>query len=495
MSRGRHRLRASLTSAGALLVVYAALSVPDCEQAPSTQGARPAFRWDRDAFWDAQRQRFELARQRDCTVQAPTIEQRTQSIHALLSSIAARPPAPAAAPYRELEAAIFDLAPLVAACPVHLPGFAAAVQRARAVVKKASTDWDMSNATARAQLYRVIYGGRAALEEAMLQASSDAVPTLVRGTDEPSPTPSVELHGVRIHSGDLLVSRGGAPTSALIARANDFPGNFSHVALVHVDRTGHAVVVEAHIEIGMAVSSAERYLQDKKLRILVLRPRADHPLLRANPMLPHEAATHALDRARREHVPYDFAMDFEDPSKLFCSEVASSAYRTRGLELWMGISHISSPVLRAWLAGFGVEHFTTQAPSDLEFDPSLRVVAEWRDPEVLWDDHLDSAVIDGMVEHANGPRALDYPRRLLAPIRLLKAYSAAKNLLGAVGPIPEGMSATSALRNRAFTERHRALKTELVERAAAYRRQRGYRPPYWDLVAMTEQPVEAGQGF
>ena len=39
-----------------------------------------------------------------------------------------------------------------------------------------------------------------------------------------------------------MPSAGGAATSALIARGNDFPGNFSHIALVHVDEC-HATLM------------------------------------------------------------------------------------------------------------------------------------------------------------------------------------------------------------------------------------------------------------
>ena len=66
-----------------------------------------------------------------------------------------------------------------------------------------------------------------------------------------SATPSAEILGVIVHSGDILISRGGAPTSALIARGNDYPGNFSHVALVHIDeKTNSISIIESHIERG-----------------------------------------------------------------------------------------------------------------------------------------------------------------------------------------------------------------------------------------------------
>src|SRR6266571_3850037 len=115
------------------------------------------------------------------------------------------------------------------------------------------------------------------------------------------------------------------PIEALIARGNDYPGNFSHIALVHVDSVSHvASAIEAHIERGVAVSTADEYMGDKKLRIMVLRLRAE---------LPHRAAALALERARSGRIGYDFEMDYTDASRLFCSEVASSVYRELGVTL------------------------------------------------------------------------------------------------------------------------------------------------------------------
>src|SRR6185503_19225813 len=97
--------------------------------------------------------------------------------------------------------------------------------------------------------------------------------------------------------------------------------------------------------------------------------------------------------ARTSHVPYDFEMDYRDPSAQFCSEVASAAYARRGVHLWRGLSSMSGRGLARWLGAFGVRNFVTLAPSDLEYDPQMSVVAEWRDPEALFSDHLDNAVL------------------------------------------------------------------------------------------------------
>jgi hypothetical protein len=282
-----------------------------------------------------------------------------------------------------------------------------------------------------------------------------------------------------------LVSRGGAPTSALIARGSDYPGNFSHIAFVFVDPdTRKASIVEAHIELGVVVSTVEEYLTDKKLRVMLLRPRADLPQLVKDPMIPHEAAKRAYERATREHVPYDFEMNYRDHTKLFCSEVASAEYEALGMTLWMGISHLSSPGLQKWLRDFGVRYFETQEPSDLEYDPQLVVVAEWRDPQELRKDHYDNAATDVMLEGAERGDELEYPWQLLPVSRLAKAYSVVLNLLGRAGPIPEGMSATAALRNIWYTERHDAIVALVAKKAEGFRQQHEYEPPYWELVKL-----------
>ena len=81
--------------------------------------------------------------------------------------------------------------------------------------------------------------------------------------DESSATPSTTIFGIKLRSGDLLVSRGGAEVSALISRCNDYPGNFSHVALIYVDEKNTPYLIEAHIEKGVAIASAEQYINDK----------------------------------------------------------------------------------------------------------------------------------------------------------------------------------------------------------------------------------------
>jgi Permuted papain-like amidase enzyme, YaeF/YiiX, C92 family len=459
--------------------------IPESSPTAGRGAGKGAFVWNRDAFWSELEAQFVHAKSAGAgTLTAPINESLAGISHQL--DLLATADFPANAPvFETLEASFFQLGPMVAASPDRLPDFVQAFGRMRSLVKQQSGHWPMEARETRERLYRLLYGGRAAIEEAMLQAPRDRVPPLLAGVDEPSQTPSAVVHGVTLHSGDMLVSRGDAATSALIARGNDFPGNFSHLALVHVDAVTHAVsVVEAQIECGVLVSPMATYLRDTKLRIMALRLRADLPALAADPLLPHKAAEHARQEAMRRHIPYDFAMDCNDRSKQFCAEVASAAYGSVGIHLWMGVSRLSTPGVISWLSALGVRHFETQEPSDLEYDPQLCVVAEWRDPKTLFNDHVDNAVTDVMLEAAERGEPLRYNLWQLPFGGLLKAYSGLKNWCGRVGPIPEGMSATTALRVQKLVADHAAIKARLLAGVEKFEAEHGYTPPYWMLVSI-----------
>lgn len=481
ISRSRKFL---LRSVAVLVAGYLLLLIPERAPPRDPGATHKPFAWNQDVLWASLEAQFKAARQAGCAALAESIDSLLAQLSRQLGELSGGSLQPIDNRFDSIETNLFQLAPRIAECPERLANYIAVYSRLRDTVKNQSQHWDMNSPGARQRLYRLLYGGRAALEEVMLQSGPGAYPALLPGHDESSATPAATFNGIVLHSGDILVSRGGAPNSALIARGNDFPGNFSHIALLQIDpATRAAVVIEAHIERGVAIAPFDDYLKDKKLRIMALRLRADLPALIADPQLPHRAATGALTDARARHIPYDFSMDYRDHSRIFCSEVASAAYQKLGVTLWMGRSHLSSPGLRAWLSSFGVRHFETQEPADLEYDPQLRVVAEWRDPDTLWQDHLDNAIIDALLEGADAGEPLEYSRLMLPAARLAKAWSALLNSFGRIGPIPEGMSATAALRNKAFTRRHAAIKARLVTLADGFRTEHGYPAPYWELVS------------
>jgi len=471
-----------------IALLFLALLIPAPVSDVPVVDKQTPFVWDQDKYWRELEENFRNARMIGCNGLEDSVENHLSRLDSLILVIDRSPVSPSSKLFSLAEKLSFETGVLLGVCPKRIPDYIRVLGKLRKSVKEQSTRWDLNSPQATHCLYRLIYGGRSAAEEAMLQALPGSIPELQIDCSEPSQTPSIVIHGVKIHSGDILVSRGGAPTSALIARGSDYPGNFSHTALVHIDsETEDISILEAHIECGVTVSSVDDYLNDTKLRIMILRMRADSPELKADPLAPHRAACYALNHATSGHTAYDFAMDYEDHERHFCSEVVSAAYEQVGIELWRKKSFISEPGLRSWLSAFGVRHFKTQEPSDLEYDPQLRVVAEWRDSKTLMKDHIDNAIIDVMLEGARNGDRLEYSWYMLPIARIIKLYCVVLNWFGEIGPIPEGMGATAALQNQWLGEQHRRTKTVLQQNVSEFRRANGYSPPYWELVRLARE--------
>lgn len=471
-----------------VVLLYLLLLIPLDNNNPSPEVDQTPFSWSRDNLWNSLELKFLWANAEDCDKIKFTIDSLLTHSEMLLNEISSNKVDPSDKKFITLENNIFNIAPLIPTCTQYFSDYINFYSNLREVVKDQSINWDINSTKSKNTLYRLLYGNRIAIEEIMLQLPDKQVASLIKGVDEPSVTPSAEILGVNVHSGDIFVSRGGAPTSALIARGNDYPGNFSHIALVHIDeKTNLISIIESHIERGVTVSSLEEYLKDKKLRIMVLRLRSD--LISDNLILPHLAAEFSLSEAKQKHIPYDFEMNIAESEKQFCSEVASSAYKKFGITLWSSLSTISSVGTRNWLAAFGVKYFETQEPSDLEYDPQLSVVAEWRDSETLYKDHLDNAVTDVMLEEADSGKVLAYEWYTLPIGRIMKFYSVILNSFDSEGPVPEGMSAEAALKNVSYSETHDQIKARLTVLANQFKDEKGYTPPYWELVNLARQAL------
>ena len=477
-----------ITLIGSTAVVYLLLLTPDNTSLPFAPASSTPFAWNKDEQWKNLQAQFEFTRLLPSNEKDSILKIHQARLGERYNRLLQSDSASFSTTATEFLHAFFDAAPVVASAG-DTEWFIGRYNAGRAHIKHKSRKLNMNDVHNRSLVYSLLYGLRAATEEVLLQQDSIIFNPVQHVTHEPSATPSAVIRGITVHSGDLLVSRGGAEVSAFISRGNDYPGNFSHVALLHVDEAGNASLIEAHIEKGVALATVDEYLEDKKLRFMVLRPRADLPQLIQNPQLPHQAAQTALEESKRRHIPYDFKMNFYDSSAMFCSEVGSYAYRKNGIQLWQAVSTISSTGMANWLSAFGVENFVTQMPSDLEYDPQLSIVAEWYDPETLFKDHLDNAVMDALYEQAGQGMEISHTIWLLPVARVIKAFSWIQNRLGFAGRIPEGMNATQALKNNAFTGLYQKTRATAYEKANRFIAEKKYRPPYWQLVNMARTSV------
>lgn len=476
----------------ALILIYLFLLIPGSAGKNIVTGAvKEPFSWNRDEQWQQMEKQFLQAKKMQRKELDSVIAAKKIVAENGLMLLQQPGKSSQDSGWLHTENIFFILASLIAVDQTRLPWFIDYYARFRNTVKLQSGQWNMNEGSTRNTIYVLLYGMRAAVEEVLLQTGNGKYAAAMPVKNERSVTPVTSIFGIEVHSGDLLVSRGGAEVSALISRGNDYPGNFSHVALVYLDdKTKEPFLIEAHIEKGVAVASVAQYESDKKLRFMVMRPRWDLPQIQTDPMLVHKAAKAVYEEAMRRHIPYDFKMDFSDPSKMFCSEVGSYAYQKAGIPVWKYPSSISSPGVVNWLHEFGVENFITQMPSDLEYDPQFSVVAEWRDPETLFKDHIDNAVMDVLLEKANAGEKIGYNIWQLPMARVLKGYCVIKSLFGKEAMIPEGMSAVQALKNQTFVAMHANLKNKTMLLADDFVKQNGYRPPYWQLVSLARKASE-----
>lgn len=488
------RTALGLLASAVLVSLLLFLFVPGSNFHPPEAIAPHPFRWDRAQVFAVLEREFLAVRVSPSDAIVRSMDELKGEGADILGEIASSGSSLPEVALRQLEAVQFRVATLSASFPPLLAEAAQFMRQARVTVLRAAARWTLDR-SAHEAIYRVVYGGRAALEEALVQSQGDALPAVSVLDEVPSQTPSVEIRGVRVHSGDILLSRGGAPTSALIARGNDFPGSFSHVALVHVDgETGRATVIEALIERGAVLTTPEEYLATKKLRILLMRLRPDHPAVAKDPLAPHRAASAMLARVRSVKIPYDFAMNWTDSDAFFCSEVIYHAYRAVGIELWSIRSEMSTSGLVRWLGSMGVRYFTTLVPSDLEYDPRPAPVVEWRALAALRDERFDNAVMDALLEVADRGAHLGYPWYRLAAARAVKAWSVVAAAVGSEPTIPPGMNAATALRVDALVHRvHPVLREDVETAASRFREQNGYEAPYWVLVALARAAIERHQ--
>ena len=467
-----------------LALVYAVLLIPDTENTNVHVSNTIPFAWNNNIQWNMLEHTFEQAKLQPTALVNSKADTLFASCNKLLLQFE-----------RDKDTAIlanltqqyFYLAALIAAVPAKTDSLIQLYNHTRVAIKQQSIYWDVQQICNRQLLYKSLYGLRAATEEVLLQTNKNVFNNVLQVQSEISKTPATNILGMQVHSGDLLISRGGASVSALIARGNDYPGNFSHVAQLYVDESGKAFVIEAHIEKGVAISTVEQYLADKKLRILVLRPRANLPVIIKNGMLPHDAAKYIMQLAASKHIPYDFKMDYFDSTAMFCSEVCSYAYKKFGVQLWQCQSTIASAGIVNWLQVFGVQHFITQMPSDLEYDPQLSIITEWRASASLKKDHLDNAVIDELLQQADAGKKIDYNIFMLPIARCIKGWCIIKNICGSIGIIPEGMTATQALKNESFEQMNVTLKTKAIKLADNFMIKNKYYPPYWKLISICKE--------
>lgn len=208
-----------------------------------------------------------------------------------------------------------------------------------------------------------------------------------------------------LKSGDLILSRGNAYSSAAIARIAQSDYQFSHLSFVYRDANSHELYTsEAHIEIGSVAAPFNEHLNEKNVRSVVFRYK--------NEDIAHKASKMIYERIKKQqetgkNIDYDFAMDYRDDSKLFCSEVVS-----RGFKMAMPEEEFVPKFKSRFSKGIipflntigipassdNISKLDVFAPGDIQFDPDFELVAEWRNPKKLEESRFKDFILTKMFE-------------------------------------------------------------------------------------------------
>jgi hypothetical protein len=200
-----------------------------------------------------------------------------------------------------------------------------------------------------------------------------------------------------LRSGDILLTRGNAFTSAAIANLGEFDTQFSHMSMVYRKNNGELWTIEAHIEVGSFVRPLQDHISDKNYRTMIFRFH--------DSALAAQAAEYIYHKVKKAsetsgNILYDFAFDQEESEKLFCSEVISHAFEYVSKEktkmpLFPSKLQARKPTFVKLL---GIEALESFVPADIEVDPRFSIIAEWRDAARTQENLQKDAILQAMFQ-------------------------------------------------------------------------------------------------
>jgi hypothetical protein len=308
--------------------------------------------------------------------------------------------------------------------------------------------------------------------------------TPIMSNEKPSTWTNPKFSGFELQAGDLMVIRGKSYVSAMIARIADEEGNFSHVALVGQDKAGRKYVIEALIQYGVIVTPLEKWRQSADARVALFRL-PDQELAKKAARLMYDHAQGALNK--KNGIKYDFAMNDDDYSTMFCSEVIRMAF-DKASGGTMLIPKFRSTVSKfngnEYPRSLGVTKTSLFAPYDVEVDPRFDFVAEYRYMPLLRQVRMQDAVLQSVY---GWMIKKDYAFHF-APLHSGKAWFAkfVRQFGVASETLPTYMPVESIKTTVQFEKVAGILEKNIYKKEEAFYKKNGYLPSFQDMLDMNE---------
>lgn len=309
--------------------------------------------------------------------------------------------------------------------------------------------------------------------------------TPILENSKPSTWVNEKFSDYKLKSGDVLLIRGKSYVSAMIARIGDEEGNFSHLAIIGEDKQGKQYAVESLIQKGLIVTPLEKWLTQEDARVALYR-QPDEALAKLAAQKIYEKATEAMKKG--ESIRYDFAMDDEEHSTLFCSEVIRYAYELASDKKFI------IPKYRSSVSKFGESKYPRTlgitknhlfAPYDIEVDPRFDFIAEYRHfpllRQVRMQDSVLQSIYSWMIE-----KKYDFR---FAPTHSLKAIFAkiVRQFGVAADTLPKYMPLDTIQTTVQFEAVAKALEENIYKAEAEFYKKNGYLPSFQDMMAIHEE--------
>jgi hypothetical protein len=197
----------------------------------------------------------------------------------------------------------------------------------------------------------------------------------------------------KLKSGDVLLMMSSNFVSATIARIGDDDGQFSHGALVYVDKNNKTMVIESLISDGLIMTPYKEWKKHNHHSRTMLFRLYDSKKAET---LANKFYNKTKFSYNNRKIIYDFHMNDRDRNELFCSEVIQSTYKPVGVPTYK--TSFMSFKEHTFLKNLTITTEEVFAPSDIEIEPKFDLVAEWRNYDLTNETRMLDAIMTSVLK-------------------------------------------------------------------------------------------------
>lgn len=296
----------------------------------------------------------------------------------------------------------------------------------------------------------------------------------------------------KLHSGDLLITRGVSFLSGMIARLGQRSTQFSHVVMVHEDsETKKLKTIESYVGVGVAFYDMDYALKNENARILWLRAKDTRIGEKASELM---GALVKERLAQKNPIKYDYELNFNDPKTMSCAEVSQVAFQMASNNEFK-IPYYPNVIAgaKSIIERLKLVEGDTYEPGDMEIDPRFELVGEFRDLRLTrdsrqkdaimtaifdWMEERNYVLVDNMKSRLAGGLIYDVRRTFMWPLvkKVLKLDDFSKE-------IPRNMLRTVTIINQLGAE----MLKELKARDEKFEKDAGLPMSYMDFYRALEE--------